>query len=227
MKQSILNWEGWEMVGAIAGVLSLIAIVVALREVFLQRRAVHDVIWGLDLWGSFAIDGDTYHTADLYNAGTDTADIINAWFINARPYQVGEARFRSIMAAGDRVQVNLTAESIETAWFFVIWRNHSEAKRLHYKWLPVAGAGAMSEAFDASWERTNKPRLSRIRKRLTVRPVGPGYFTYSTNVSGRDVVKNRAKVEIAVHPLGAFDQRFSWGYPRDHRFPNFPYVPLP
>ena len=222
-----LAWPVWGFMGSWATVVSLIAIAIAAVELIRQRRRVRPVSWGLDLFGNVEIDGDPYHVVDFYNAGSGTAEIISAQFVNARPFLTGEYTFRSVMGSGDRDKILLTSRAIATAWLFLVWRSHEDERMVNFSWMPVAQAGAMRDEWKESFDRTNLPRFSRLKHRLTTRPVGPQHYT-ATKFRVTKPKRNAKNFAKAWAPLYAPGLNLNpWSYPRGMSTPDLPFIPPP
>lgn len=174
---SWLSWPLWVFIGVVAQVISLAALAFVVVEYLKARRRVQSVVWGLDLVGTTSVDGDTYHLADFYNAGTGTAVVQSAVFVGARAVPADGRRFQSVMGSGERVQIQLTSHVIGKAWMLVAWFSHDDSHLIRFRWLPVARPGDMAEEHAASVNRTPRARFWRRHDRgKKARPIGPGHF---------------------------------------------------
>jgi hypothetical protein len=228
-EKSWLAWPFWSFMGSWATVISLVAIAFALVELLRQRRQVRPTVWGIDLWGSVSIDDDVYHVADLYNAGSGTAAISTAYFVNARPHLYGDYQHKSVFGSNEKVRVLISAEKIATAWLFISWREHADSRRIWAEWLPVVQAGGLQEAAQASLERTFFRRFSRWTMRHTVRPVGPNHYLRTSWKVTKDANDSLEKTRTAYSLITATDpsRLFAWSYPRGTMPPDIPYVGPP
>ncbi len=101
----------WAWVGVIAQVLSLVAIGIAVAEVFAQRRRVSPSLLDLEFIGSINHSRGAYHLAEFSNRGTGT-EIAVTWTFKAEYYPEDDRRFRSVMGSGNTVQLLITADRI-------------------------------------------------------------------------------------------------------------------
>jgi len=221
--ESWIAWPVWDFVGVVATVLSLAAIVIAVVELFKQRRAVRPVAWDFDIWGTAIVDGDKYHVGDLHNAGSGTAEVLMVAFVNARTHLSGEYQFQRVFGSGERVRILVSARVIGSAWLAISWRDHTDRRRAHVQWMPVAHSGAMQAKYALSRQRTFKRSLSGWRSRHTTYPVGADYYAYASWRGGNaGDSAHFGEVLAPVFDSGDFDL---WSYPFFQPTADISYVP--
>jgi hypothetical protein len=223
-----LCWSGWTVIGTIAQVVSLVAIVFAIYELQERRRQVDPVVWGFDLFGSLDMNGHRYHAADFYNGGSGTAIITTMAFVNARPSPTNDHRFRSVMSSGDKVTVPLTSEQIGDAWLVVIWRASSDSRRIELEWLPVTRTGAMGNEWDKSLQRSrSRGPFAKMLPRRAPRPIGPGYYQNSSYRLSSSDEGDDGRFKVIWGGMDAIaPTMFPWSYSASAPTEDFPYVKL-
>jgi hypothetical protein len=220
-------WEGWTAVGSIAGVLSLLTLGFAIYEILIQRKRIRPVVWGFDLFGVMTKGEDSFHLAELHNGGTGTASITTLAFVGARPVPNAEHRFHSVIGPGESAVIPLSAPRIADAWFVVVWTEDSDATLSHIEWLYVAGIGTAVEKWRTSVDRTRA--LGRFRdfpRGQRARPVGPGYFQYSSFRWSRNPRVADARFATTWSAMAAVGKTmFPWSYTATAAVTDLPYVP--
>jgi hypothetical protein len=224
--QEWLCWSGWTVIGTIAQVVSLIAILFAIYEFQVRRRQVRPVVWGFDLFGSLDIKGARYHAADFYNGGSGTAIILTMAFVNSRPLSIDDHRFRSVMRSGDKVTIPVTSERIGNAWIVVIWRASSDSRLIQVEWLPVTHTGAMWSEWEKSVKRSkSRGPFANLLPWPAPRPVGPRYYQSSSYRFSSNDQRNDRRFKVIWGGMDAVaETMYPWSHDSSAPTKDFPYV---
>jgi hypothetical protein len=213
-----LDWPGWEFVGALAGVLSLVAIVLALVEVRRRRQRVNPVVFTFDLVGNAEVRGDTVHYGELTNAGTESAILLHAVWRGGMHVPTDKYRYRSVIGPGERVGVYLSAPVIANMWLSLMWISHDDASTLWFSWLPVLREGGRADQWEEALARSKKRWWER--KTRLARPVGPLHYTWATWSRSNAADKIN---QIMLEGSAGEKLNYSWP-PRADKQQEFPFV---
>lgn len=111
--ESWLTWEGWSFVGSAAGVLSLIAIVLALLDVASRRRYFPP---GNLLLVSFGrgktYEGDDYEALSMVNTGRAALVIVSMAFVDCEPAAADGIRIQWHIGPGGSFDFGVTSGSV-------------------------------------------------------------------------------------------------------------------
>jgi hypothetical protein len=172
MTHDWLAWPGWTFAGTVAQVLSLVAILFAIREINERRRAYPAVDLNLDLIGT-ADDGagNTWHVAELTNAGSGTAVLHSITLVDAKLVKSPSEAIKWTLPTGRPSRLEFSTADLNEAWALLLYSSHSDRRFLIAEWCAIKGSGPMFEAEMTSWENTPRRRWYQRRK---VSAVGPG-----------------------------------------------------
>jgi hypothetical protein len=179
----------WTDVGTMAQVVSLIAVVFAIREILIRRWAALPVSWSLEYVGelvssqahepgaSEAASGREFPGGifRIRNSGTHTASILRFVLVGAEAKSTRDYRIDYWLPADSHMDFLVTSNSIDRAWLFLMWTDGLDRRYAHAQWFPFLEDGYANDDFEESLRATPERNEWRPWKRArAVRPVGPG-----------------------------------------------------
>jgi hypothetical protein len=190
--------EYWTVIGTIAQVISLGALVTVVRELKLRRRRMRSVHWGVNIVGSVGPTGGPFrHVLELTNAGVGTAALGTVVFVNSRYVESPEYRFRRVIGPGAIVQMQVESAAIKDAWVKLLWHDQDDASLVCAEWFPLTG-GPLSSAWAESNERTPKAQWWRHRPPESV---GPDHAVRSSFRAGTNSARRSRNIRKLISGL--------------------------
>ncbi|MFK4789889.1 hypothetical protein [Microbacterium sp. ZW T5_56] len=192
---SVATWVWWTPLGVVAQLVSLGALVFAIREVVRSRRQVPLVVLSYDLFGVMRRDGQAYHLLEITNSGRGPALFHYGGMVGARPVLFAEHRAPRVLGSGASFTLAVTSTQIQDAWLIVIYGDHEDRGTVNMRWEPLTPAGALGKRYNADideWD--SRTRTQRFKDRHWPRPVGPGSAPWATFRSSKEAATFRRRL---------------------------------
>lgn len=213
----VLSSPVWAGISGIAGVLSLIAIVLALHDFRTRKQRVEGVHWEVESYaqGTLPEPATPRHLEilKLTQAGSSAVRIYSWSIVEGVTHRDETYDVPWHIKPGEPVQVAIQTNTPETAWFLLIWMDLTDKRWFYAEWFPLAenAEGNRSDQKTRSHEETVPGRRWKFwQSRSHAMPVGPtgaGRVRFSANPKtlGRDIVKvldlvSKSPQRISVMP---------------------------
>lgn len=176
--EGLAAWPGWNMTGAVAGVLAAFAIIPAVIRYFRDRHRANVGMLSLSTYGTASRGGFTYHLGELGNEGGAAVNIVAIGLVHAHGAwtDLGE-QARWWLGVGDSIKVPYLVRDEQKAWMLVMYVGVDNLSRSRTVWMPLFGRSEAEEAYRASFDAYPPRRwwqAWRWMRRASINAVGPG-----------------------------------------------------
>jgi hypothetical protein len=175
----LATWPGWNMTGAIAGVLAALVIIPAVIRYFQERYRPNRGRLDLHTFGSTTgKDGEKYELAELSNGGGAAVSIVQLGYVQATAaWAEAGQQPRWWLGVGQSIILPFRVIDDQEAWIMVSYIGQDDVRFARTTWLPLFTRSIAEDEHEASFDRWKPIKWWQPWKRLRKhkpQAVGPG-----------------------------------------------------
>lgn len=194
---NLATWPGWDMTGALAGVLAALVIIPAVIRYFRERYKPNVGFLELNTYGHRIVNGRKIYLADLSNGGGAAVSIFSVGYVKANGAwaEVSEQP-RWWLGVGDSITLPFEAVNEQDAWALIMYVSMEDMRFMRTTWRPLFVASEAEKAYRISsdeWKPIRWWQPWKLLKRRKITAVGPG-GSWSERVKGGAKLQDHEKV---------------------------------
>lgn len=166
----VLSWDGWNGVGALAGVVSLATLLIVGYQWQKDRRRFPDIAWVADMLDAPEDDPSTRRLR-LANDGGVAARILRIGFVHCevRAFKVDKTPFHWVVKAFDQSSLLVRSDDFGSAWILLVWVATNDTRHIHLQWMPLLRSGSAADSFNNQMGRTGSTKYDGVIRRVPKR----------------------------------------------------------